>query len=144
MTSLTRTESLENLSKNLCYILLEKNLVKLQAVSALDSFLFLLLTTVSCVYLSPLCILSGLAILGARRKNTCLLNTNFVLGVSSIPLRIILMLYYKKITTTIVGFLSIVSVGVEIWYTWQTLSLLTNKPDGLELTVQRTVQIHIL
>lgn len=133
MSSLPRNLSFENLSNDINNILLDKNLSKLQIVSLIDGVLFLLLTSCSYYYFTPLSILCGLSVLGIRMKSINIINLNFLLGFSSIPLRIILMIYYNYFVTVFIGILSLFSQILQIWYTCHSLSLLKNQKKEIEI-----------
>lgn len=112
------------------------NIMFLQFFSYLDAFLFLMLTLTSVIYLAPLTILSLFGLLGVYKKNKELLNINFILGVSSIPLRLIILVYYLTIKVIVIGCLSYISLIGEIYYTCQCLALLTN----LEIAENRNIE----
>ncbi len=136
MTTLTRTQSLDHLSKNIYCILLEKTIIKLQLFSVIDLISYFILASISSIFLCPLSFLNLLNIFGARTKNTCLLNMGFIFNFSNIPVKVILIIYYKTVVSIILGIISIINASIIIYYNCKTLSLISNKHSDIELTVQ--------
>jgi hypothetical protein len=137
MTSLTRTHSLQNLSDGVYNIILERALVKVQLFSCIDLICYFILTSLSSLYLCPLSFLNLLSIVGARSKNTCILNMGFIFTLSNIPVKIILIIYYKQVLNIIIGIISIVNSTLIVYYTCKCLSLISNSTSDIELTIKK-------
>ena len=138
MISLTRTQSLQNLSNGIYNIMLEKALVRLQLFSCIDIIFYFILTTLSSLYLSPLSFLNILSIIGSRTKNTCLLNMGFIFTLSNIPVKLILVIYYKQFINIVIGCISILNSCLIVYYTCKCLNLIGNNTLGIELTVKNS------
>ena len=145
MSTKKNQQSLENLSKDLYYILVKKNQKKIQLYSLLDMLLFFILSTLIDVFLLPVGLCNLIVIYGTRRQNTNFLNMGFIIAFSSIPFKIILTIYRKTDINIFFCLLNCLSsLGVMV-YTCKGLNLITKKAIEVELTVtQQTINPYLL
>ena len=112
---------------------LDKNIKILLIFSSLDMIFVLLLTAFTASYLIPVTLFGAIAVVAAKKRSSHLLNLNFIIALSAIPFRLILIIYYRTTTSRLFGILSFLSLIGVIVYSCITLSLIANDQQNIIL-----------
>lgn len=129
--------SIDQLRLDLNHISDERTLFFTQVATGLDVLCFFILTTLSAPKICVIPLIGLVGIWASRKKSEKLLNVQFVYGLSSITLRIILTTVYNDVTGVVwFGILSLCTCFASTIMIYKSSIIIGLSPDSLESTPQ--------